>query len=217
MEQNKLRVVSVVDALVQALSEAIFNLEYQPGQQITEQEMAAKFNVSRNTVREATARMITAGLLVKEANRGIFVRHIGEEDVRELFRIRALLEAEAVRMISGAGRPLPESLLNAMESIEMDPNIQREWYRFVRSDLDFHTELVAASGSVRLARLYDCIRQEIMLSICQARGSLLFTDRNYNDHRKVIEALQRGDGADAEAILTTHIERGVENIARAFR
>ena len=217
MSQEKLRTVSVVEALSKALSEAIFRMEYLPGQQITEGDVVSRFNVSRNTVREATASLILNGLLVKEANKGIFVKKIQEADVREIFHFRMLLETEAVHFIIRNGRKIPQQLITSMESIELDPFIQRDWYRFVSSDLTFHAELVRASNSVRLMRLYDAIRQEIMLCICQSESTLILNPRNIYEHRQFIEKLESGTEEEAVALVTNHINYGVENLAKGFQ
>lgn len=215
MEGKKLKVVSVVEALSAALMEDIFRMEYQPGQQITESELAQRFGVSRNTVREAITRLMSSGLVEKEANKGVFVKKIGEQDVREIFRFRAILESEAVRMIIQKGE-VSDRLVHAMESIEKDPFLMGDWYRFVSSDLDFHTELVNAAESPRLSRLYEAIRHEIMLCLCQSKNTLILNHKNIYEHRHFIEVLERGDVDAAIQLVTNHIQYGIENVARGF-
>jgi DNA-binding GntR family transcriptional regulator len=216
MDKLKLKVVSVADALFTALSEAIYNLEYNPGQQITETEIAERFNVSRNTVRETTVRLINCGLLNKEANKGIFVKKIGEKDVREVFRFRAMLECEAVRCIIRNGRRIPKQLITSVENIQLNPSVRYDWYQSVRPDLDFHLELVRASQSVRLLRLYETIRYETMLCMCQSKNSNIVNPKNLSDHRLFIEMLKTGTEDGTVAMVQRHIEFGIENVAKCF-
>lgn len=215
MPVTKLKVVSVVEALSNALAEAVYRMEYLPGQQITESEITAQFAVSRNTVREAIAGLLNCGLFIKEPNRGVFVKEITEQDVREIFHFRSMLEAEAVRLIVRNGE-VPRELIQAVEHIEKDPFVLGDWYRFVSSDIDFHTALVQASGCARLSRLYETIRMEITLCLCQSKDTLMMNPKNIYEHRKFIEALQNRDEDEAVRLVTNHIRYGVENVARGF-
>ena len=217
MTDAKLKIISVVDALSKALTESIFNLEYGPGQQITEAELASRFNVSRNTVREATASLISCGLLEKKANKGIYVKEITESDVRDIFHLRGLLEGEAMRLIIHNDRTIPSELRTSVESIEQDPRIQNNWYHYVSTDLNFHYELVCASRSPRLVRLYDTIRQEIMLCLCQSRNPLIVHPLNFYEHRRFLEMLETGTEEECVALVMNHISCGIENVARGFR
>lgn len=216
MTEIRLKTVSVVDALTRAISDSIFDLEYGPGQQITEAELASRFNVSRNTVREATASLISCGLLEKIANKGVFVKAITESDVRDIFHFRGLLESEAMRIIIRNGRVIPDSLRSSVENIEMDPRVQTSWYHYVSSDLNFHYDFVKASGSARLIRLYDTIRQEIMLCLCQSKNVLIVNPKNIYEHRHFLEVLETGTEEECVALITNHIIYGVENVARGF-
>ena len=215
MTVTKLKVISVVEALSSALAEAVYRMEYQPGQKVTEEEIKAKYEVSRNTVREAIAGLLNCGLFIKEPNRGVFVKEITENDVREIFHFRSLLEAEAVRLIIRRGE-IPKGLVQAMENIEKDPFVQNDWYRFVSSDIDFHTALVQASGSARLSRLFETIRMEITLCLCQSKDTLITNPNNIYEHREFIEALKSLDEETAVELVTKHISYGIENIAKGF-
>ena len=217
MFETRLKVVSVVDALFNAISDSIFSLEYLPGQQVTEIELSSRFNVSRNTVREATAKLLNCGLLTKVANKGIFVKEITETDVEEIFHFRALLEAEAMRFIIRNGREIPPELYTSVENIEFDPRVQQDWYHCVSSDLNFHYELVLASNSQRLIRLYDSIRHEIMLSLCQSRNTLIVNPKNVYQHREFLDVLKTGTEEEGAELVTNHIDFGLETVAQGFR
>lgn len=215
MERKKLRVVSVVEALKDALIEDIFRLEYRAGQRITETELCEKYDVSRNTVREAVAALQSRGLVVKEANRGVIVKKITEDDVREIFHFREQFECEAVRRIVQSGS-VSEDLINAVNSIEKDPSVADDWHRFVQSDLDFHHELVVSAGSKRLARLYGDIRHELMLCLCQSKETLILDPENIYDHRQLVRLMCEGREDEAEDFMRKHIRYGIDNLMKGF-
>ena len=118
MEQiGVLNRVSTVDALIQAFSNEIINGAWEPGVYCKDTDMAEKYGVSRNSVREAFSVLVEKGLLKRRNNKGFFVPVLGEEDVRELYearlkgtnraerpdrhRLRAALPGGRVRYIRG--------------------------------------------------------------------------------------------------------------------
>ena len=107
MENIPLKTVSTVEAVCSALENDIF-FRFTPGEKMTENTLISRYGVSRNTLREAMSHLVSCGILVKIANRGVFVREITREDVREIFSLRALLEAEAIRLIIENGATTKE-------------------------------------------------------------------------------------------------------------
>ena len=99
MEREQLRTVSTVEAVSTALEEDIYALRYEMGEKIKETDLVLRFNVSRNTIREALAYLTSKGLLEKVTNKGIYVKEIMAADIVEIFHLRQLLEAEAIREI----------------------------------------------------------------------------------------------------------------------
>ena len=104
MEREQLRTVSTVEAVSTALEEDIYALRYEMGEKIKETDLVLRFNVSRNTIREALAYLTSKGLLEKVTNKGIYVKEIMAADIVEIFHLRQLLEAEAIREIIASER-----------------------------------------------------------------------------------------------------------------
>ena len=96
------------------------------------------------------------------------------------------------------------------------PFLLNDWYRYVRTDLDFHADLVRAADSKRLTRLYAASSSEIMLCLCQSRNTLILNPKNIYEHRRFIEVLNSGDVDEAVKLVHNHIVFGIENIARGF-
>ena len=103
MEKAALRTVSTVEAISNMLEEEIYSLRYTMGEKLTEAELVSRYNVSRNTLREAMTYLTSKGLLERVTNRGIYVKEILADDVAEIFHLRELLELEAIRQIIASG------------------------------------------------------------------------------------------------------------------
>jgi DNA-binding GntR family transcriptional regulator len=203
-----LNTVSTVDAVCNALEHDILSLRFAPGEKITESEIAARYGVSRNTVREAVAHLLAQGFLTKIANKGVYVRKFTSEDVQEIFHLRAMLETEAVNAIL-SGDDLPSHLYKTVE--EMESIARRDqWDEYVLADIRFHSALVAAAGSPRLSRLYDTILTEVKLCIYQTRNYVAVPDHNNASHRAILDAICSRNRKESLALLKSHIEHVIK-------
>lgn len=69
-----------------------------PGAVLRQEQLSARYDVSRTPVREALRRLAATGLVSFEANRGVRVRTISREELRQAFLVRAELEALATEL-----------------------------------------------------------------------------------------------------------------------
>jgi len=215
MRNIQLKTVSTVDAICNALEEDIFQLRFPAGSKITENDMVSRYRASRNTIREAIAYLLSTGLLVKVANKGVYVREITQDDIQELFHLRKLLETEALRIIYASGF-IPLDLMRYAEALERI-DAAKDWDEYVRADCDFHASLVAAAGSARLSRLYETIATEVKLCIYQSHSYVPLRNENTLQHRRILEAIENGNLDDAIQILSNHIDNAIESYAEGFR
>ena len=213
MNRANIRTVSTVEAVCTALENDIF-FSLTPGEKITEASLNARYGVSRNTLREAIAYLISSGILVKIANRGVFVREITRDDVKEIFSLRALLEAEAIRMI--IDKNVPTEKLSEKAALLRRANPRDNWNEYVRADMDFHSLLVASSQSTRLMRLYDAISSEVMLCICQSKQHIPPTTVNEISHKSILDAVSAKNSPLADSLIRKHIESAISNYEKGF-
>ena len=205
MNSVQLNLVSAVDAVCTALETDILNLHFAPGDKITENTLAKRYGVSRNTVREAITHLLAQGYLTKVANKGVYVRKFTATDVQEIFHLRALLELEAVHGIAASGQ-IPTELFVAVQELESFDRVA-QWDAYVRLDIQFHTELVAAAGSPRLSRLYDTILTEVKLCIYQTRNYVTIPAGTDASHRQILDALCSQEYESAANLLRLHIQQ----------
>ena len=215
MRNIQLKTVSTVDAICNALEEDIFQLRFPAGAKITENDMVSRYGASRNTIREAIAYLLSNGLLVKVANKGVYVKEITQDDIQELFHLRELLETEALRTIYASGF-IPMDLMRYAEALERI-DVTKDWDEYVRADCDFHALLVAAAGSTRLSRLYETIATEVKLCIYQSHSYVPLRNENTRQHRRILEAIENGDLDNAIQILSSHIKNAIQNYAEGFQ
>ncbi|MGH3133584.1 MAG: GntR family transcriptional regulator, partial [Gaiellaceae bacterium] len=86
------------DDLALALEEAIVSGEIPPGSVLRQEHLSEQFQVSRTPVREALRRLAALGLVTFEPNRGVRVRMLARDELREAFLVRAELESLATEI-----------------------------------------------------------------------------------------------------------------------
>ena len=64
------------------LREGILTGKYRPGDRLNESQIARELNISRIPVREALSQLQEQGLVQNRERRGMFVTHIGPQEVR---------------------------------------------------------------------------------------------------------------------------------------
>ena len=209
MQTIRLKTVSTIDAVCEMLEQDIYSLYFPPGSKITENNLTSRYGVSRNTVREAITFLLANGLLMKVANKGIFVREISLDDIKEIFYLRELLEAEAIKIVT-ASEAIPAELVRQAEKVKaIDPN--DNWDANIRADLKFHQLLVQATGSSRLIRLYNSLFAEVKLCIYQSKNLSPARPENAVHHLEILAAMEKGDLKSALEMLSHHMEESVKS------
>lgn len=214
MPETSLKTISTVDAVYNALTNDILSMAFPPGVKITEAALCERYGISRNTLREGVSLLLAHGLLVKVPNKGIFVRKLELSDVQEIFRLRELLEREAVRCIIQSEN-IPIELVQMVDLIENNCQ-ESNWEQCVEADIQFHSLLVKSANSPRLQRLYDAIFAEVKLCIYQSRFVTQFNPNGATHHRALLAALENGDIQVASAVLSQHIECALGQYQSAF-
>jgi DNA-binding GntR family transcriptional regulator len=199
----QLRRESTAQQVAGALRELIVNGGLPSGEHLREAALAQQLGVSRNTVREAVQILVSDGLVTRELHRGAYVARLTEDDVRDLFRVRRLVELTAIREIAGSKEtgPLKEAIQSLSTAAQSgDRRVTSE------ADLEFHRRLVALMDSERLGALYDGVDAEIQLCIARATPASVDPSSLIKDHKAIVAALARGDAATASKRLERHFD-----------
>lgn len=187
----------------------IVNGTLAPGSQLSEVELANTFGVSRGPVREALQRLIQEGLVRSEPHRGVFVPVLSDDDVRDIYLARDALESSAVRHIIATGKsPGTADQLDRLVKLMQDSEKSNDWEAVGQYDLEFHTALVASSGSERLQRMFSTVISETrlclgVLTAADARSDLV------GEHREIADLIRDGRTDKALTVLKKHFDDAV--------
>ncbi|WP_281684739.1 GntR family transcriptional regulator [Thalassobaculum salexigens] len=170
-----------------------------PGEQLHEVELALSLGISRGPLREAMQRLVQEGLLKSIPHRGVFVVDLSEDDMLDVFFVRASLEEAAIRRLVGGGdgggdggggdRAATARRLTVI-SERMDRAMRGgDHARGGDLDLEYHRTLVDAAGSLRLSRTYATVQAETRLCLHRLMGGYRSRDDLAVEHFRLAELI----------------------------
>lgn len=188
--------------------------ELAAGTHLVESQLSETFEVSRGPVRDALRQLEIEGL-VESRRRGVFVIGLTPDDIDELYQLRHILEAHAVRLCMGGEpttlarvRPIVDRMKRAAE--------QADSAAFAEADLDFHSAFYTFSGNRRLDSVWQQYRPTFadMLTLTNAEDRDL--SPTYSDHVDLLDAITAGNERQALRLLHDHIEGSRRRMLTAY-
>ena len=205
----KIAPVSTVEAAANAIRDLILDGQLSPGTRLRENEFAERLGIARHSFRAATQILIGEGLLRREPNRGVQVPVFSREDVEDIFKLRAALEVEAMRLVIAAGT-VPEQARAAVKQLS-DLSAKASWREVVEPDLRFHQAIIDAAGSERLQRAYTGLQSEIGLCMVQLEPAYDHPAQVAAEHAELLDAIDAGDLDRGEELWRRHLADAAVN------
>ncbi|HJX77432.1 GntR family transcriptional regulator [Glutamicibacter sp.] len=206
----RLGVVSVVQAIINDLRSRIFNGELTPGTSLGEVDVAAHYGVARPTTKAALENLVASGLLSRNAHQSARVTVLDSTDARDIYQTRAIIEAEAVRLLASTGH-VPQAALEANAEITALTNASP--IDIVEPDVRFHSALVNALKSARTSAIYAQLSDEIRLCMTHVQdATLLSTEDIAAEHQRLLTLIESRDEQGAASTLAEHLNRASKKL-----
>jgi DNA-binding GntR family transcriptional regulator len=209
-----LEAVTVAEAVAARLRTQLLAGDLPGGTELRDTVLAAELGVARPTVRAAVQALVAEGLLERTRGHSARVRTFGIEDAADLYRVRQVLEVEAIEAILTEKIGL-ERIDKAYEQFAALTEADT-WDQVNDADLAFHRAVVETTGSPRLLRLFDSLSNEFRLLIAQLRPSYDSIAEAIEEHRTLVDALHAGKVHAAVAEWRGHLKVGQAFLLRAM-
>jgi DNA-binding GntR family transcriptional regulator len=200
------------EAVLVELRRAIASGRLRPGEQVRQDALAEELGVSRVPLREALKILEGEGAVTYSPHRGYFVAELSVADLAEVYRIRELLEEEAVR---AAVPRLRDTDLDELTELVRDcehAGDAGDVAAMTEANRRLHFTLYDASGRPRLVRLV-----RILWDATDVYRAVYYDDarnrtRVDREHLAVLAALRRRDADAAVRLLAEHRDHAVAHI-----
>jgi DNA-binding GntR family transcriptional regulator len=179
-----------------------------PGDRFTENELSERLGVSRTPVREALLRLQQEGLVEVLFRNGWRVLPFDFEKFEQLYDLRMVIETAAVQRLCGDDPKVDRARLEALNVVWLVPTEQRsgDIRQVAQWDEEFHASLVAAAGNAEMARVHRDVTERIRIIRRLDFTKPARIDATYEEHAKILRAVQRKRGDQAVLLLRAHIE-----------
>jgi DNA-binding GntR family transcriptional regulator len=205
---------------VDILRDAIVSGQLRPDEHLKETTIAAQLSVSRSPVREAFRQLEQEGLIVSIPNQGSFVKSFDEQDIREIFTLRAVLEDLACEIVLKENGLQPADLAQLENYVEQQrAAIKAEDFNTLTSlDMQFHEFICRKSGFARLLKMWQGLRAQIQVLFYQRFLALDEVPETVDtDHSLIMKALREGDLEQFSQVNREINERVAEECIQVIR
>lgn len=174
------------------------------GDRLGEQPLATLFECSRTVVREALTELSVRGLVASSARRGWYVVELTPEQARQAFEAREVIETSVLRRTKAVS---PATVKRLRAHVERQEQSIHDDDAGLRSFLlgDFHVCLAdGLLGNPMLSESLRDLTARTML-VAMRHQSAREAMRSCSEHAQIVEALEAGDMALAEQLMTDHL------------
>ncbi len=204
----------IVPQIIQILRQAIIEMRLKPGEALSEKEVALRYGVSRQPVREAFIKLAEAGLLQVLPSRGTYVVKISVREVLNARFVREAIECALVRsaaeLIDAAGVARIEHLVDEQKQAAEAGDSAR----FYALDEAFHRAIADCVECDPALRVVESARAQTdrvrYLSLPDASPLALLIAQ----HEAILDAIKARDPERAEAAMRTHLREILSALPR---
>jgi DNA-binding GntR family transcriptional regulator len=205
---------SLVDQVYEAILSRIEAGQFGPDARLVQEEIAEKLGVSRQPVQQALLLLRNEGVLISAPGRGLMVAPLDEHKVRNVYEIRASLDALAVvkaarRADPRAQREGTEYILRGREAVA-----RQSISDMIAADMAFHHFLYELSGNPLIAETASphwtylrCVMGAVLMQGESPRDI-------WAEHEAILRTVASGDVAEAERLSRAHVNNATDSLLR---
>jgi DNA-binding GntR family transcriptional regulator len=214
-DQRSRRIIddTIVDDIADNLRTAIVRGDLQPNERLVEADLSRRFGTGRSGIRTALARLEQEGLVQSTPHRGARVRLVDEQEAIEIYEARAVLEGLAARL---AATRASKADVEDLRTILLQARIrldQADLLGACDKNAALHRRLTEIANHPTASRLIA----ELTSRVVRFRQRTILlpgrSQRSYDEHAKIVEAVADRQAWAAEAAMRTHLS----HVADALR
>jgi DNA-binding GntR family transcriptional regulator len=214
---------TMAEQAYESIRRQVLHGELVPGSIVSERMLAERLQLGKAPIRTAVQRLASEGFISVEPRRGIVIAPQSIQDVIDLYEVRVELEKLVARGV--AGKLNSDQIDRLKANLKEHQKVAKECEpaKTLAVDFDFHRLLCNFYGNKHLTlmlnRIYDSLFPELRLSHEKSPDRV---QEAVGEHQALIEAIIRGNAAEAERLITRHLTscqefvmyRGARSLAR---
>jgi DNA-binding GntR family transcriptional regulator len=196
---------TLVEQAYDTILDAICDGSLAPNERLTQDELAARLNVSRQPVLSALGLLRQQGFVIDHGRRGVAVAPVDPARFDAIYQIRAALEPLAAKLATE--RMTPELIERGRRIVAQGRKVAAagDAKATLQADVDFHTFIYEASGNPLIAEAMQLHWQHLRRAMGEVLRRPRMTQQVWREHAAVMEAMASGDAKASARLLQEHI------------
>lgn len=191
---------------------AILDHRLPPGTKLVEDKLASAFGVSRTRIRPVLVRLANEQVVTLTPNRGATIAQPSEQEAREVFEARRLIEPRLVELFIARAGAEDMACLKRCIADEDAARLAGDMRRAIRLSGDFHLHIAERAGHQTLGRILRELTSRTSLilmtySPAHAREREEATACGCREHRALLDAITLRDAPEAARRMHDHLTR----------
>lgn len=206
---------SLSERVYQALKSDIIRGVFQPGEALSEKDLAKRYRGSRTPVREAAVRLQQENLMQIVANRGYFISQITIQNVNEIYDFRAAVEGACAELAAQSN--WEQSSLDRIALLaqtEYRINDRASYVRFIETDTEFHLAIAQLTRNPLLVRAVADMRCQMERIMYASIDVGYYGELPTREHCDIVAAIQKRDPQLARKRMCEHIYISKDKVLR---
>jgi DNA-binding GntR family transcriptional regulator len=201
---------TLVERAYEIILDAICDGTLRAGERLTQDEIAARLDVSRQPIVQALAMLKAQGFLVEAGRRGLSVAPVDPKLFEAIYQIRSAVEPLAARLATSRlssevirrGRALVAHGRSMVQANDRKGVLQ--------ADIDFHSLIYEASGNPLIVQTMQLNWQHLRRTMGEVLRTPGLSIRVWREHGAIFEEMVRGDADTASMLMRDHIVNAYE-------
>ncbi|WP_162009444.1 GntR family transcriptional regulator [Labrenzia sp. CE80] len=185
-----------------------------PDSPITEQSLAAEFDCSQGTVREALLSLQENGLVDRRGYQGTYVTRTTDEEAAVLVRVRLNLECAGMERAAARATGCDCERLRELATLYLTCRSQRDVFACTEVDRAFHMGIFQIADMPMLEPILKrTLIQLHRFVVSRHQGNILWDELKSDPHREIVEAMEQREADSAQRMLNDHIGLSLAKLA----
>jgi DNA-binding GntR family transcriptional regulator len=196
---------TLVQQAYATILDAICDGRLRPNEHLTQDDLAARLDVSRQPVISALGLLKQQGFLIEHGRRGLAVAPVDPARFDAIYEFRTAIEPLAARL--AALRMTPEQLARGRALVEHGTRVAAagDAPATLQADVDFHTFIYESSGNPLIVETMQLHWQHLRRSMGEVLRRPRFTQQVWREHAAILAAIADGDAEGAAKIIGEHV------------
>jgi DNA-binding GntR family transcriptional regulator len=186
---------------------------FQPGEALSEKDLAKRYKASRTPVREAAVRLQNDRLLRIVPNRGYFVAQITLQVLNDIYEFRSAVECASAELAAMKGGTV-EALnrLADLAQASCRPDDRESCVQFIEADTAFHVGIAVLARNQMLLQAVSEARSQMERIMLAAIDIHYYGEVPGREHREILRAIQDRDSRRARQCMHDHIMQSKDKV-----